>query len=228
MRSLNKKIFKLFPLFLILIYARNAAAFTKPQGAVDPSVASTIAVSPQPSEIPVPQTIDTTVTREHALTTQSLEIKAIESITVQFSEDIYTTPEPSKNKDEEFLADLVAFTKNHCIVEDEIQEEDAEVPATFLYIIPRPYFIKDKVSDFKEWYEKKDTNYTKNKEIRSEWETLLGIDIFRPYYKYKEARKALKKKVSFDTSSIIPGLPKMDVTPEYKDKKLYLIFSKKF
>ena len=89
--------------------------------------------------------------------------------------------------------------------------------------------VINKYKSIKPWLFTKDSKYyDKNSEsgkLRKDWETWLGIDIFHPYYKYKEARKIFKNKTTFETPSI---LPRMKCHPEYKDGQVKVTFTKKF
>lgn len=218
---------------LILFHINTLCAFEKPQPMLKAAVPDlTLEKAPQAAPL-APHAIeknDTAPAREE--TQAAIEKAQRESITMSYSEELFIHTAQPNNTEQEFLNDLVTFIEKtvpqpHMVPDETIYEG----PKTYAYIFPRIRYIKYKWNQFFEWFKVKDKNYSSNSEreqLRKEWETLLGIDIFHPYYKYKEARKAFKKKCTFDTTDIIPGMPKMDFTPEIKDKKLYVTFSRKF
>lgn len=218
---------------LILFHNNSLCAFDKPQPMLKTAV-SDLPLEKTPKSVAVaPPTIEKNETAPAVKESQAVIEKAQrESITLSYSEELFAHTSKPDNAEKEFLNDLVTFIEKtvpqpHIVPDETIYEG----PKTYAYIFPRIRYIKYKWNQFFEWFKVKDKNYSSNSEreqLRQEWETLLGIDLFHPYYKYKEARKAFKKRCTFDTSDIVPGMPKMDFTPEIKDKKLYVTFSRKF
>jgi hypothetical protein len=216
-------------LLLILFNTNTLYAFNKAQPIVKNIVTDVTLQKPQKTEKPA-AIIET---QPSAKDTQAVIREAQrESISLTYSEELFAhTPKPDENE-KEFLNDLVTFIEKTVPEPYSIADPTSyEGPKTYAYIFPRIGFIKYKWNQFFEWFKVKDNSRNSGSEreqLRQEWEALLGIDLFHPYYKYKEARKAFKERCTFDTSDILPGIPKMDVTPEIKDKKLYVTFSKKF
>jgi len=138
-------------------------------------------------------------------------------------------PSSITEKDRRFLRDIEAYVSSLSNVRYQTNEEKkylrSHPPSRFhWHCIPRWSYLKNRWHSFWDWFKDKDTAYAeKNKrgELRQEWETMLGTDIFHVYYKYKDARDILKNKVSF-------SVPHMKVCPEYTDKQLKIIFRKKF
>jgi len=224
-------------MFLILFYTSSLQAFTKPQPVLDPVLQSDISVTTDHQALPITNetatiTADQVIESAQAIIEKAQSKEQIESITLTYSDDMFATAAVDQNKDKDFVNDLLVYTHAQAPVTEEITTPVKKQKEKFLFFFPRPRFLNGKVSDIREWYGKKDKNYSdpthKRYKIRQEWETLIGVDIFHPYYKYKEARRAMKEKVCFDTSKILPGVPKMKVTPEYKSKKIFITFSRKF
>lgn len=134
------------------------------------------------------------------------------------------------DQDKKFIEDLQKYTDTvaaKILAED--QQKDIPTPAKkkmFLYVFPRMHYLKSLYGSFWHWFGKKDDSYGNDSEktqSRKEWETLLGVDVFHPYYKYKEAEKYLRDKYSFDFKGL-----KCRPEYSYSSNKLKLTFQKKF
>ena len=123
----------------------------------------------------------------------------------------------------QFLEDIQKYTKEKN--EKILTIEKKEKKRMFLYILPRPSFMIGSFRQGLVWFNKKDSEYSENNESaanRQEWETLLGFDIFHPYYKCKEVQEKIKDKYTFK------GPKNIKVRPTYQGKQLKITFIKKF
>jgi len=214
---------------LIFIHINYLHAFTRPQPIIKPVLSD---LKPNSPENQLSTSKDSTTVPVTNASPAEIIIKQIraESITLTYSDEFIVTEKPD-NKDEEFLKDLITFTEKTIPNQVIVDEENYSGQKMVFYVLPRTRYIKYQWGRLKDWFSVKDKNYhsdSKRGKLRKEWETLIGIDVFHPYYKWKEARRAFKKRCSFNTSSILPGIPKMRVTPEYKSKKLFITVSRKF
>ncbi|MBU1863982.1 MAG: hypothetical protein KKH94_09990 [Candidatus Omnitrophica bacterium] len=129
--------------------------------------------------------------------------------------------------DKQLLKNLFSFLHKEAQEQEKNQKgeklKSKKDKNTFFSIIPRRRYLGKKWHAFTAWFRKKDKDDVH--ELREEWEIWLGVDIFHPYYKYKEAQKIVKEKFTFTTPRIFSHLR---VQPEYKNKQFKITLSKKF
>ena len=230
-------------LFIIFFNLSNLYAFTKPQPMIEPVIKSDLAVTTTQEKVSnKPETQEQLPQKQKEQTAENIintaHTKAkIESITLTYSDDLYATQKPKGDDHTAFVKDLMKFTsENITSGQTEARAEEAQKKPKkeidrFWFIFPRISFIKKSCADFMTWFHTKDKNYHgngKSARLRREWEVLMGVDVFHPYYKYKEARRAIKEKFTFDTPEMLPHFPRMKIRPEYEDDQLKVTFSKKF